>query len=262
MVQKKGSGGTLKNCIHCKKQIRITSKFCSFCGKSVVLKKQKSSQTRLYSVPSEEGSQGNKVISGIGEGDGRSKKPSVKVKAKKKQLNACPYCQKHIPVTEKICSECNRSLKKCSACNMINRGTAKYCRSCQGTFPPTNNMDWPSFRGNNFRSGFFDESLEFPFYFQWMYPSLDDTLGPLWASPVVARDKVFVATKEKYLYAFNQFTGELLWKQPASAPIVCTPAVEGNTVYMGCEDGKIFAVDCDKGGVKWFMMQRFLWAAL
>jgi len=247
----------LKNCIHCSKQIRITSKFCSFCGKSVVPPVQnppdygKTVKCDSYLPPAPSVKENLKKIPSVSD---VKKPPAKKVKSprtKPEKLNPCPYCQEIIPVGEMICQACYRSLKKCSVCNIVNRGTAKFCRSCQSLFP-YNKMDWPTFRGNNFREGFFNTKLEFPFYFQWMYPVLDDTLGPLWASPVVARDIVFVAAREKYLYAFNQFTGKLLWKQPTGSPVTTTPAVEDKMVYAGCEDGKVFAIDAEKGGVRWY----------
>jgi len=251
-----------KKCIHCKRQIRLTSKFCSFCGKPVPVeqekkpqeqKKQKENRVSIVDkVPPK------KIESKTEKQIDINKKPVSKQTEQNKNhrilpegLINCPYCQEKISIMEKVCHLCHRSLKKCPLCNIINRGIAKFCRTCQSPFTGDKN-DWYTFRGNNCRNGSVDEIIEFPFYFQWMYPKLGDSIGSLWASPVVSKDKIFVASKEKNLYALNQFTGELLWTQPVKEAIICTPAVEEKKIYIGCEDGKIFAIDNDKGGVCWY----------
>jgi outer membrane protein assembly factor BamB len=286
-------------CIYCNRQIRLTSKFCSFCGKSVTGEKEKIDRKIIkqkqtvtpQSVPHQSTekkpvSQKTLVRHQTTIPPRISEKPEIKnreqhiarsetklpevqtfatppVEIKKipeenKKVEIlpvdminCPYCQEKISIFEKICNKCYRSLKKCSVCNIINRGIARFCRSCQSFFPSDKN-EWPTFRGNNCRTGFCEQSLDFPFYFQWMYPKLDDSLGSLWASPVVAKDKVFVASKEKNLYAFNQFTGELIWRQPTKGAILCTPAADEKKIYIGCDDGKVFAIDSEKGGISWF----------
>lgn len=299
----------INKCPYCSRQIRATSKFCSFCGKSTnkepVKTKQKIENPVIISNKNPEtiksmtitpfignenkeknispvnkekliidkSSVENKLIQSLhNKSSGSNVSPAPKCEVKnipvktehKKSINSikteksggdkfitCPYCQEKIDLLQKICDKCHRSLKYCSVCNILNRGIARFCRSCKGVFPP-DKCNWSTFRGNNSRTGFVEEKLEFPFYFQWMYPGLDDNIGPLWASPVVYRDRLFVASREKQLYTFNQFTGKLLWSQPTSASVVCTPAVDEKFVYVGCEDGKIFAIDNEKGGVAWF----------
>ncbi|MEQ8189292.1 MAG: PQQ-binding-like beta-propeller repeat protein [Candidatus Eremiobacterota bacterium] len=292
MVQRENSA-TRKvvcvKCIYCNRQIRLTSKFCSFCGKSVtggqeqiekkILKskdippgdsqkntdKKSVSQKTLVrhqtTIPSRipEKTEIKHKEQNIIHDSGKVKSPQVQTvtRSNKKieiipgDMMNCPYCQEKISIFERICNKCYRSLKKCPVCNNINRGIARFCRNCQSLFPSDKN-EWPTFRGNNCRTGFCEQSLDFPFYFQWMYPKLDDSLGPLWASPVVAKDKVFVSSKEKNLYAFNQFTGELIWRQPTKGAIVCTPAADEKKIYVGCDDGKVFAIDAEKGGISWF----------
>ncbi|MEQ8221651.1 MAG: PQQ-binding-like beta-propeller repeat protein [Candidatus Eremiobacterota bacterium] len=283
-------------CIYCNRQIRLTSKFCSFCGKSVTgvpeqldkkpvhpgesvipqsvshknADKKPVSQKTLVrhqtTIPPRipEKPETNHKEQHIIKDGGKVKSTHVaqvqtvtppvenkKIEILPGDMMNCPYCQEKISIFERICNKCYRSLKKCPVCNIINRGIARFCRSCQSLFPSDKN-EWPTFRGNNCRTGVCEQSLDFPFYFQWMYPKLDDSLGPLWASPVVAKDKVYVASKEKNLYAFNQFTGELIWRQPTKGAILCTPAVDEKKIYVGCDDGKVFAIDAEKGGISWF----------
>lgn len=73
------------------------------------------------------------------------------------------------------------------------------------------------------------------------------------ASPVVTKDKVFVAAGHN-MYAFDRESGEPYWYFGADEQIVSAPVVFGNTLYFGSGDKNVYAIDVNNGslsGVKW-----------
>ncbi|MBI4328561.1 MAG: PQQ-binding-like beta-propeller repeat protein [Chloroflexi bacterium] len=54
--------------------------------------------------------------------------------------------------------------------------------------------------------------------------------------------KVFVGSEDGKLYALDAATGEVKWAFPTGARIWAPPVVVGNTVYVGSMDGSVYAV--------------------
>lgn len=84
---------------------------------------------------------------------------------------------------------------------------------------------------------------------RWVAKTGDDTD----ASPVVAGPHVYVAAEDKspYIFAFNRKDGHLVWKHKSKGGYWGTPAVVGDTVYIGSAGGKLDALEAATGKVRW-----------
>ncbi len=58
----------------------------------------------------------------------------------------------------------------------------------------------------------------------------------IWSTPAIAGDTVFIGTFGKKLYALNADNGTEKWHFTTEGAIVATPVVDGNTVYIGSFD--------------------------
>ena len=71
------------------------------------------------------------------------------------------------------------------------------------------------------------------------------------SSPVTANGVVYVGTHyDGNLYAFNEVTGSMVWNFPTSGPLD-SPAVAGGIVYVGSQDGTVYAVKASTGIQVW-----------
>ncbi|MCA1842707.1 MAG: PQQ-like beta-propeller repeat protein [Actinobacteria bacterium] len=104
----------------------------------------------------------------------------------------------------------------------------------------------------------------------WTSPALD---GKVYAQPLVAGDRVVVATEGESLYALDRKSGKVQWQAPLGTPVAgdslpcgnidpsgvtSTPAIDpaSRTVYAVAflKDGphhELFAVDLDSGATRW-----------
>lgn len=89
---------------------------------------------------------------------------------------------------------------------------------------------------------------------------IDEASGELrWArdisgepfAPVVAGDRVYVATHEGALIAFSLERGTRLWQIKPGRGWVYPPAVQGRRLITGGQDGILWAVDAESGKVLW-----------
>jgi len=67
----------------------------------------------------------------------------------------------------------------------------------------------------------------------------------------VANGKIYVGNWDKYLYAFDQFTGEELLKFKADGEFWSAPGVTENTIYSGNIDKFLYALDAQTGELRW-----------
>ncbi len=71
------------------------------------------------------------------------------------------------------------------------------------------------------------------------------------SSPVVAQGSVFFGCGDGNLYALDAATGELRWKFQAGDVIHSSPAFENGVVFFGSWDSYFYAVDAATGKEKW-----------
>ena len=77
------------------------------------------------------------------------------------------------------------------------------------------------------------------------------TGGQISASPVVAYDTVYVGSNDNRLYALNAKEWGELWCFEAEGEIEHSPTVWNKTVYFNAAGDRIYAVDAETGELKW-----------
>ena len=93
----------------------------------------------------------------------------------------------------------------------------------------------------------------------WVFETGED----IWSDPVlVDSNRLLFSSLDGGLYALDRSNGSQLWKyNGGSSGLVSTPAVIGNTVYVGGFDSKLHAVDLASGEGKWtFDASYWVWS--
>lgn len=67
------------------------------------------------------------------------------------------------------------------------------------------------------------------------------------SSPAVVNNTVYAGCADKNIYAVNANSGALVWKYSASAPLETSPAVAKGVVYIGSSDGTLYALNGGNG---------------
>jgi outer membrane protein assembly factor BamB len=80
------------------------------------------------------------------------------------------------------------------------------------------------------------------------------TVGKVIASPAIHGDTLYVGSTGGLLYALDRLVGTEKWKYAAKARIASSPAVAGGLVYFGAFDGNFYALDEAGGQLKWKFM--------
>ena len=93
-----------------------------------------------------------------------------------------------------------------------------------------------------------------------LWPRPKPQSGSLWAlrldqggaftSPVLAHGAMYVAG-ERGLAAVDLATREVRWSSPAETAFRSSPALAGDTLYLGGTDGAVYAVDARSGRERW-----------
>lgn len=125
----------------------------------------------------------------------------------------------------------------------------------QGLAPPTSTLsaisgegEWVSYARDP--QGTSSVSTSFPVptgQVQWKV----DLGSPLTSSPVVARERVFMATSDNRLLALDRSSGSRLWEYAASGPLQASPVIAGDLLFMGQQDGNLVALGIEGGEEVW-----------
>ncbi|HIE50448.1 MAG TPA: hypothetical protein EYP85_01705 [Armatimonadetes bacterium] len=87
--------------------------------------------------------------------------------------------------------------------------------------------------------------------------------GPVWArwrrrlpdsvrtQPVVTTSTVYIGSNDGRLYALDAHTGEILWERATDGPILSSPVLAQEVIYFGSMDGMLYAVDAQWGRLRW-----------
>ena len=77
------------------------------------------------------------------------------------------------------------------------------------------------------------------------------TEGDIKSSPVIGQNKIFIGSNDGYIYALNLTNGELLWKFDTGDAVDAPALYRDNTVYVGSLNGWFFALNALNGKYKW-----------
>ena len=71
------------------------------------------------------------------------------------------------------------------------------------------------------------------------------------SSPAIADGRVFVGSDDGAIYAINAATGEKLWSHQTDDAVGASPCVLDGTVFVGSGDGFLYALAADSGEFRW-----------
>jgi outer membrane protein assembly factor BamB len=72
------------------------------------------------------------------------------------------------------------------------------------------------------------------------------------SSPAYYKHRLYIVNLVPgHVVKLDARTGRTLWKRPLPARAESSPVVVGNTLYFGCEDGRLYALSTGRGGVRW-----------
>jgi outer membrane protein assembly factor BamB len=65
---------------------------------------------------------------------------------------------------------------------------------------------------------------------------------------MIAGDQVFFGSADGRIYGLDLKTGQELWTYVIGVPVMSTPLVTGNVLYVAAYDGRIYAFTSQSGG--------------
>jgi eukaryotic-like serine/threonine-protein kinase len=77
------------------------------------------------------------------------------------------------------------------------------------------------------------------------------TDGAIWGAPSVSKGAVYVGSDDGNLYAVDAQNGSLRWIFPTQGIIRSRPSLAGQLVYISSDDGHLYAIDADRGAMVW-----------
>jgi outer membrane protein assembly factor BamB len=107
--------------------------------------------------------------------------------------------------------------------------------------------DWPTFRGDNSRSGFTRTSVA-----SELVPGWESTLGGKLSSVAVANGLVYVAQVETHtVHALDATTGETAWSFTAGGRVDSPPTIYQGQAIFGSADGWVYCLRASDGQLAW-----------
>lgn len=90
-----------------------------------------------------------------------------------------------------------------------------------------------------------------------------ETDAAIWAAPVYADDRLYVASQDHHLYAINANTGDLVWDSDLGASAVSSPVLdEDGILYIGTFGSEVIAVDSTGGEILWSLeTEGWIWGS-
>jgi outer membrane protein assembly factor BamB len=121
--------------------------------------------------------------------------------------------------------------------------------------------NWTMFLGNTQNHGYSDNIIPKINTTVWTY-KFKDKFGdpiPIFSSPVVYDDQVFIGVNNHIFYSFDKLTGEINWNQPlddlviqGAYPIESTPTVHDDKLYFGSDDKHFYCLNTSDGSMNWY----------
>jgi len=121
--------------------------------------------------------------------------------------------------------------------------------------------DWPTFRGDLQRSGFYESFPAGKLRLAWRKELWRELTGPR-AEVIVADGRAFLGTYAGRMYAWDAATGEPLWSVETRGPIGHSSAYADGFLYFGSMDRRFRCVDAATGKERWsFEAAEGIWVA-
>lgn len=109
------------------------------------------------------------------------------------------------------------------------------------------NLDWPTYRADNARSGSSDQDLKKDLGMAW-----EVKLTPPLSTTSSAAGLTYVAEVDRHtLHAFDSATGKEAWHYIASGRIDSPPSYWKGRVYFGGKDGYVYCLRANDGALLW-----------
>lgn len=106
--------------------------------------------------------------------------------------------------------------------------------------------DWPTYNGDNARSGISKQALSKDFVLKW------ETKIKGEPTPCIAvGDQVFLGSTDECVYAINGTTGKLTWKFQTTGAIPTAPYYWNGRIYAGSDDGWLYCLSANEGKLLW-----------
>lgn len=77
------------------------------------------------------------------------------------------------------------------------------------------------------------------------------TGGHVVSSPVSDGSAIYIGSDDGNVYALDAKTGKQLWQHATGGPVPSSAAIVGGTLYIASYDGKLYALDSRTGSTKW-----------
>ena len=111
----------------------------------------------------------------------------------------------------------------------------------------SNPQDWPTYRGDNRRSGSAGTSVAAN-----VQPAWQADIGGRLSAVTIAGGKCFVASIDEHtLYALDATTGQEIWTLTTGSRIDSPPTILGGCAVFGCADGYVYCVRASDGALAW-----------
>src|SRR5690349_16858950 len=113
--------------------------------------------------------------------------------------------------------------------------------------------DWPRFHYDDAGSGYnpYESILSVSNVARLTARWASATSGAVESSPAVVGGVVYIGSDDGHVYALKAATGARLWAYDTGAPVVSSPAVSGNVVYVGAGNGTVYALRAATGARMW-----------
>jgi outer membrane protein assembly factor BamB len=110
---------------------------------------------------------------------------------------------------------------------------------------------WPMFRHDPTHTGYSTSTAPSTNETLWNYTTNSFWLGGVDSSPAVADGMVFIGSNDGKVYALNASTGALAWTYTTNDAVFSSPAVADGMVFVGSDDGKVYALNETTGNRVW-----------
>jgi FOG: WD40-like repeat len=106
--------------------------------------------------------------------------------------------------------------------------------------------DWPTFRGNPGRTGFYPDPAGCPSGAALWTASLGCQII---SSPSIKDNVLYVGGRDSCVYALDCATGKILWKNKTGGWVDASPLIDGDRLIVGSRDSTIYVLDKTSGEV-------------